>query len=90
MHTRNVYMPNCNNSIDQILQQFFAVPENGQALQGMPDCKQLQLLTVNYKTTSDQQKELQINEQTKQDESKPKNSFKDNPYTNSEINQETC
>ena len=34
-------------------------------------------------------KEWQINEQTKQDKSKLKSSVKDNPHTNSKINQET-
>ena len=45
----------------------------------------LHLLNVNCQTTSDQHKEWEINEQTKQYKSKPKSSVKDNLYTNSKI-----
>ena len=44
----------------------FIVPGNGPVLIGMPDCWQLQLLSINIQTTSDYCK-CQINEQTRQE-----------------------
>ena len=43
---------------------------------GMPDCKRLQVLSINFWTTNDQQKGTQINEQTKQEHPKASNSLK--------------
>ena len=68
----------------------FCSAQNGPALLGMPYCKQLQLLRVNCETRDKQDKEQQINDQTKQDKSKP-NKFnnKDKTQTNNKGKLET-
>ena len=61
---------------------------NGPKLLGMPDYESMQLMSIDCQTTNDQHKRGQINEQTKQDKSKPYNSDKDNLCTNNKTNQE--
>ena len=60
--------------------QSFIEPENGQELLDMSDCKQLQLLTLNWQTIHKTHNGCQIKEGTKQDELKYKN------YISTDIN----
>ena len=54
----------------------------------MPDCERLQLLSIICQTTHDEQKGIQISEQTKQYKTKASNSFQNNAHTNNKIRQE--
>ena len=54
----------------------------------MPDCKWLNLLSINYQTRNDQHKRRQINKQTKQDDFKPNDSISNNQHFNIKLNRE--
>ena len=58
----------CKN--DELPYSLYVVPGNSPALRGMPDCKKLQILSVNFNTIEQSYRNISVNEQSKQDNSK--------------------